>query len=175
MATPLVTHSTTMALAILGPHHNWRQPWMYDATQDLVDDWRKARAKGNTDCFLGKEDLSSIATVLHGHLDPFATISGVFQGCVTDSNLFNVAVDFSAYRAVEKCPNCCLQRAHSIFGELTKVWSSSKIRISNKHALPVLSFGSKTWTLSVTSSCRLDVFHQNCPRDLYYSLVQAHH
>lgn len=126
---------------------------MYDATGDLVHKWKRARVKGNIDCFLGKEDLSSIATVLHGHLNPFATISGVCQGCVADLNLFNVAVDFWTNRAVEQCPNLgtdkhfkfqdldadnvalnrCLQLAHSIFGQLTKVWSSDKIRITNEH------------------------------------------
>lgn len=65
MATPFLTHSITVALAGLGPHHNLKQPLMCDATQDLVDKWRRARIKGKIDCFLGEEDLSSSATVLH--------------------------------------------------------------------------------------------------------------
>ena len=63
-----------------------------------------------------------------------------------------------------------LQLARGTFGRLSRVWRScrlslrSKLRLLNTCVLPVLLYGSETWTLSANLSRRLDAFHRSCLR-----------
>ena len=65
-----------------------------------------------------------------------------------------------------------LQLARGSFGRLHPVWRhrniqlATKIRLLNSVVLPVLLYGSDTWTLSFEQTRRIDAFHRNCIRNI---------
>lgn len=58
------------------------------------------------------------------------------------------------------------------FGRLSRVWRNGKIRTSTKFrilntcVLPVLLYGSDTWTLSASTTRRVDAYHRTCLRNI---------
>ena len=65
-----------------------------------------------------------------------------------------------------------IRMAFGSFGRLHKIWRSSKIsratkiRVLNTCILPVLTYASEAWTLSVAQLQRIDAFHRKCLRSI---------
>ena len=65
-----------------------------------------------------------------------------------------------------------LQLAYRAFGRLSRVWRSGKIRNATKFrtlntcVLPILLYGSESWTLSSAITRRLDAYHRTCLRHI---------
>ena len=65
-----------------------------------------------------------------------------------------------------------LQLARRTFGGLSRVWrnpkirNATKLRILNKCVVPVFLYGSDTWTLSASTTRRIDAYHRTCLRNI---------
>ena len=62
--------------------------------------------------------------------------------------------------------------AHSCFGRMSRVWSSTalskhlKWRLLETTVIPILMYGCETWTLSASVCSAIDAFHRKCLRSI---------
>lgn len=62
--------------------------------------------------------------------------------------------------------------ASGSFGSLKNIWrcgkisTRTKLRVLNTCILPILTYASETWTLTLSQRQRLDAFHRNCLRNI---------
>ena len=122
----------------------------------LTINWTKTKVQSLSDFLPPLQSPRSIANHQVEVVDKFLYLgSKVTSDCSSDSDIMRR-----------------VQLTRSSFGRLHPVWHSSNIRLATKMrllnsvVLPVLLYGSETWTLTDALTKRLDAFHRSCLRNI---------